>query len=109
MHLDGGVISGLLPGFHPLEPLDHRLDVTADFTLEGGGPAVVHGGVDGVGARQNGLGVGSLWGKKRGKDLTLSLFPVVGEKTTEQTSVQFAPPDNRLFCHFCLILDINMM
>lgn len=60
MHLDGGVIFSLLPRLNPLQPLDNRLDVTADFTLEGGGSAVVHSGVDGVGAGQNGLRVGPL-------------------------------------------------
>lgn len=60
MHLDGGVIFSLLPRFNPLKPLDNRLDVTADFTLEGSGSAVVHSGVDRVGTSQNGFRVGSL-------------------------------------------------
>lgn len=59
-HLDGGVIFSLLSGFDPFQPLDHRLDVASDFTLEGSGSPVVHGGVDGVSTSQNGFGVGSL-------------------------------------------------
>lgn len=50
MHLNGGVKLVLVTGFHSLKPLYHRLDVAADFTLEGCGSSVVHGGVDGVGA-----------------------------------------------------------
>lgn len=60
MHLDGGVVFRLLPGFDPLKPLDNGLDVAADFTLEGSGSAVVHSGVDGVSTSQNGFRVGSL-------------------------------------------------
>lgn len=75
-HLDGWVIFGLLSWFHPFQPLDNRLDVAADFTLEGGGSPVVHSGVDGVSTSQNGFRVGSLWREKMINDQYLLFFYV---------------------------------
>lgn len=66
-HLYGGVELVLVPGFDPLEPLDDRLDVAADFALERGGSSVVHGGVDRVSAGQDGFRVGALCEKERKK------------------------------------------
>lgn len=63
-HLYGGVEFVLVPGFDPLEPLNDRLDVTADFALERGGSSVVHGGVDRVSASQDGFRVGALYEKE---------------------------------------------
>lgn len=69
-HLYGGVEFVLVPGFDPLEPLNDRLDVTADFALERGGSSVVHGGVDRVSASQDGLRVGALCEKEHRKTKT---------------------------------------
>lgn len=60
MYLDGGVKFVLVTRFDSFKPLDNRLDVTADFTLERSGSSVVHGGVDGVSTSQNGSRVGTL-------------------------------------------------
>lgn len=59
-YLYRGVELVLVTRFNPLQPLNNRLDVTADFTLERRGSSVVHGGVDGVSAGQDGFGVGAL-------------------------------------------------
>lgn len=50
-YLDGGVELVLIHRFNSFQPLDDRLDVAADLTLEGRGSSVVHRGVDGVSAR----------------------------------------------------------
>lgn len=63
VHLYGGVKFVLISRFNSFKPLDNRLDVTADFTLEGSGSSVVHCGVDGVRTSQNGFGVGTLYKK----------------------------------------------
>ena len=60
LYLYRGVKFVLVPGFNSLEPLNNRLDVAADFTLERRGSSVVHGGVDGVRTGQDGFGVGAL-------------------------------------------------
>lgn len=60
MYLDGGVKFVLVTRFDSFKPLDNRLDVTADFTLERSGSSVVHSGVDGVSTSQNGSRVGTL-------------------------------------------------
>lgn len=60
MYLDGGVEFVLVTGFDSFQPLNDRLDVAADFTLEGGRSSVVHGGVDRVSASQNGFRVGTF-------------------------------------------------
>lgn len=59
-YLYRGVELVLVTRFNPLQPLNNRLDITADFTLERRGSSVVHGGVDGVSAGQDGFGVGAL-------------------------------------------------
>ena len=59
-YLYGGVEFVLIARFNSFEPLDHWLDVAANFTLKRCGPPVVHGGVDRVSASQYGLGVGTL-------------------------------------------------
>lgn len=69
-HLYGGVELVLVPGFDPLEPLNDRLDVTADFALERGGSSVVHSGVDRVSASQDGFRVGALCEKEHEKTKT---------------------------------------
>lgn len=62
--LQGGVIAVLCAWVHPLQPLDHGLHVTVDLTLEGGGAAILHGGVDRVGAGQNRLAMRALCREK---------------------------------------------
>lgn len=71
-HLYGGVEFVLVPRLDPLEPLNDRLDVTADFALERGGSSVVHGGVDRVGASQDGFRVGALYEKEHKETKTHS-------------------------------------
>jgi len=60
LYLYGGVELVLVALFDSFQPLNHRLDVTADFTLERRGSSVVHRGVDGVSASQNRFRVGTL-------------------------------------------------
>lgn len=60
VYLDGGVVFVLIARLDSFEPLDDRLDVTADFTLEGRGSPVIHSGIDRMGARQDGFRVGTL-------------------------------------------------
>lgn len=60
LYLYGGVKFVLVTGVHSFKPLDHRLDVTTDFTLKGRASSIVHGCVDGVSASQDGFGVGTL-------------------------------------------------
>lgn len=60
LYLYGGVKFVLISRFNSFKPLNNRLDVTADFTLERSGSSVVHGGVDGVSTSQNGFRVGTL-------------------------------------------------
>lgn len=68
-YLYGGVEFVLVTRFDSLEPLDDRLDVAADFTLERRGSSVVHRGVDGVSASQDGFGVGTLCRKTHKRDV----------------------------------------
>lgn len=77
VHLYGGVKFVLISRFNSLQPLNNRLDVTADFTLERSGSSVVHSGVDGVSTSQNGFRVGALYKKtqqrpKQRNGLTIS-------------------------------------
>lgn len=60
LYLYGGVKFLFITRFNSLKPLDNRLDVTPDFTLERRGSPVVHGGVDRVGTCQDGFRVGTL-------------------------------------------------
>lgn len=60
LYLYGGVKFVLVTRFNSFKPLNNRLDVTADFTLERCGSSVVHGGVDRVSTGQNGFRVGTL-------------------------------------------------
>lgn len=60
LYLDGGVEFVLIARFDSFQPLDDRLDVTADFALERRGASIVHSGVDGVTPGQDGFSVGTL-------------------------------------------------
>lgn len=60
LYLNGGVKFVLITGFDSFKPLDDRFDVTAHFALERRRSSVIHGGVDGVSAGQDGFGVGTL-------------------------------------------------
>lgn len=60
LYLYGGVKFVLVTRFDSFKPLNDRLDVTADFALEGRGSTVVHSGVHGVCTSQDGLRVGTL-------------------------------------------------
>lgn len=60
VYLYGGVKIVFISWFNPFKPLNNRLDVTADFTLERSGSSIVHSGVDGVITSQNGFRVGTL-------------------------------------------------
>lgn len=68
LYLYGGVKLVLITRLDSFKPLDDRLDVTADFTLERCGSSVVHGGVDRVSTGQDGFRVGTLCTKRHKRD-----------------------------------------